>query len=34
MALEQDMEISGMQFSHVEMELGPIPALRTQYKNE
>jgi len=32
--LQQDMEISGMQFSHIEVELGPIPALKIQYKND
>ncbi|MBL4775368.1 MAG: hypothetical protein JKY87_04865 [Mariprofundus sp.] len=32
--LQQEMNVSGMQFSHIEVELGPIPALKIQYKND
>lgn len=31
--LQKELEVSGMQFSHIEVELGPIPSLKLQYKN-
>jgi len=31
--LQKELEVSDMKFSHVEIELGPIPALKLQYKN-
>jgi len=32
--LQKTVEISHMQFNHIEVELGPIPALKLQYKND
>jgi len=31
--LQKELDVSGMQFSHIEVELGPIPSLKLQYKN-
>ncbi len=31
--LQQELEVSDMQFSHIEVELGPVPSLKLQYKN-
>jgi len=33
-SLQKRVEISHMQFNHIEVELGPIPALKLQYKND
>jgi len=32
--LQKKVEISHMQFNHIEVELGPIPSLKLQYKND
>ena len=32
--LQKTVEISHMQFNHIEVELGPIPSLKLQYKND
>jgi len=32
--LQKTIEISDMQFNHIEVELGPIPSLKLQYKND
>jgi len=32
--LQKQLEVGEMQFNHIEVELGPIPALRLQYKND
>jgi len=32
--LQKQLEVAEMQFNHIEVELGPIPALRLQYKND
>lgn len=32
--LQKQVEVADMQFNHIEVELGPIPALRLKYKND
>lgn len=31
-SLQKELEVSDMKFSHIEVELGPIPSLKLQYK--
>ncbi|PJA32097.1 MAG: hypothetical protein CO187_05825 [Zetaproteobacteria bacterium CG_4_9_14_3_um_filter_53_7] len=32
--LQKQLEVADMQFNHIEVELGPIPSLKLQYKND
>ena len=33
-SLQKQIEVADMQFNHIEVELGLIPALKLQYKND